>query len=530
MTTIQLPSQSQNNNVPKLGIAFLLVLMLVIVGFTQAQNMLRFPYFQDVEGTNVSNSWALLNTGELSPYTYAYENPPAGSFILTFWNAFLRGVSDLTTSIESGRMLMLGFHVLAAALIFGITFKIARSALAAIVATLIFSFSPLMTALGRQVLVENIMLVWLLAAFYLVLGDHRRLSHYLGSAFFFGLAALTDTSAMFFLPAMLIVIVMSAHQHHRRFASTLWITLSLILVAFFPIYAQMKQELFPQGWFLGGDFPHVSLVERIADRGPENGRFLNAGAGLESSIQEWINLDNMTSDPVVIYAGLIALALVLAIGWEVKRVRVLIPMAFFAAVYLLFGGQIFTSDALLFVPLLIICLGVVIGLVGSAIGSVFQNGFLRFVLALIVAVVCLYPFSAFYGQRLQAYTVDQVEGQMEAIEWVARNLPEDAVIVTDNYAFVQLRETHENTHHYWKVDTDPAVRFNVLNDNVCNIDYIIATPQVLADINGFGLDLMRRTYEQSQMLRTYDNNGWPVEIRQVSHQDCQLQQQEEATA
>jgi len=132
----------------------------------------------------------------------------------------------------------------------------------------------------------------------------------------------------------------------------------------------------------------------------------------------------------------------------------------------------------------------------------------------------LYPFWSFYSHRLDVYTENQVDGQIQAAEWAANNLPQDAVVVTDDYAFVWLRETHPNTQSYWRVDTDPAVKFTLLGDDVCNIDYVVATPQVFADIQTFDMELMRRTIEQSEVLMTYPNNGWPVEIRQVRKADC----------
>src|SRR4051794_27436625 len=64
---------------------FILAAVLVLVAVIQAQNMFNFPFQQDTEGTNTANAWALVNEGKLSPYTYAYEEPPAGAIVLAGW-------------------------------------------------------------------------------------------------------------------------------------------------------------------------------------------------------------------------------------------------------------------------------------------------------------------------------------------------------------------------------------------------------------------------------------------------------------
>lgn len=282
----------------------------------------------------------------------------------------------------------------------------------------------------------------------------------------------------------------------------------------------MKQELFPEGWLLGGDFPHVSLIEQIMDRGPETGRFLNMGSGLEESFDLWVNIANINADPILIYAGAISLVFVVLLALDNRSIRPLLAMVIMAGFKLVFGGQVFDSDALLILPFLALSVGIVVAAVSNFVGSSGSSGFVRFALSGVTVALLLYPFWIFYSNRTDIYTLDQVEGQMLAMEWINRNIPEDAVVITDNYAFVELRQTHPYTHHYWRVDTDPAIKYNFLSDDVCNIDYLLTTPQVFGDIDAFNMDLMRRAIEQSELLISYENNGWPIEIRQVRKKDC----------
>jgi 4-amino-4-deoxy-L-arabinose transferase-like glycosyltransferase len=494
---------------------FIIVAVAIVVFVIQSQNILQFPYYQDVEGTNLSNVWAIIRGEGLSPYAYTYDEPPLGSYLISGWAMATGGLDRFGTSLYSGRILMLIMHLFTLALVYSITRKVSGSDLAAIIATLILAFSPLAIGFQRRILLDNIMIVWLLASLYLMLGKDRTLVHYVLSAIFFSMAVLTKGAAIAFMPAMALIIMLHAHKNHRRFALWQWVAVALLLISFYPLYAQMRHELFPEGTFLGGDFPHVSLLERMAERGA-----LELGTGLEQSFNNWVNLENVTADPILVYGGFIATVFMVLISMDNKNYRPLVIMTVSYGLYLFMVREIYNSDIITLLPFLAINSGLVIG---GAVGLLYRHSpgiILKVGLSLALLAGVLYPFGIFYVNRLAVHTEDQVQGQFAALDWLREYAPQEAVIVTDNYAFVELRETFPNTHHYWRVDTDPAIKYNTLNDDLCNIDFVLTTPQVLADINSYALDLMRRTIEQSELLMTYNNNGWPVEIRQVRKQNC----------
>ena len=224
---------------------FILAALLLIVAFAQAENMFGFPYYHDEEGTHIANGWSVATQGRLSPYTYSYEDPFGGPIIMAAWDLIIGGPAAYGFPLNSGRILMLIMHVAATALIYLNAKKITRSEIASLVASLIFALSPLTTAMQRVVHMENIMVVWLLAALYLVVGENRTLMHYYASAFMLGLAFLTEESAIFFIPMFLYIVYSAADKQHRRFAVTLWLAIVVLVVSFYPMYAQMKEELFP---------------------------------------------------------------------------------------------------------------------------------------------------------------------------------------------------------------------------------------------------------------------------------------------
>jgi len=368
------------------------------------------------------------------------------------------------------------------------------------------------------------MLMWLLAATYSSVGPNRHLTHYLSSAIFFAVAVLCRGSALFFLPAFTFIITRNADPHHRRFAHSLWLTLSISFISIYPLYAAMRLELFPQGWWIfSGNYPHVSLYESLLDRGPDTGRFLDLGSNLMPSFNLWTNIGNAGADPLLVFGGLICAVFVVLLS--VKRVELRPIVALLAAysAYLLVGGRVVHSDAIPLLALLALCVGIFIAAVVRWLIKHTPNVVLKTVVGLVALTAMLYPFVAYYASVVYIYTNDQTTEQLEAISWVLEQLPEDSVVVADNYGFVELREDLPNAHYYWKVDTDPDITYTALDGDWCNIDYIVSTPQLLSDVETFELGLMSSALENSNLLRTYENNGWPVEIRRVSKQYCDVE-------
>lgn len=493
---------------------YIIALLVILVFAIQTQNIFNFPYYQDAEGTNMSNAWSILSGGDLSPYTYTYEEPPAGSLVLSLWLRVTGHLTAFNNVLESGRLFMLLIHLATIAAIYGITYKISESTVAAIIASLIFAFSPLAITYQRRILLDNIMIMWLLWSLYLVLGKNRTLMHYFASAIIFGLAAQTKIAALGLLPVMFLTILLQSDKSHRRFASYQWLLIALLIISFFPLYAQMRQELFPEGTLLGGDFPHVSLIEQFADRNA-----LEFGVGLTESFDNWVELSNPGADPVIIFGGLIATVFVFLLSLDNRSYRPALLMTVAYCFYLLFIRRVYTSDIVVLLPFLAINIGIVVGALMHLINKM-PNFVIKSVTGLIVFGVLMYPFYITYMSRTAVYTQNQVNGQFEAIEWIKQNVDKEAVIVVDNYAFVDLRTNFPGTHHYWRVDADPAIKFNLLDDDYCNIDYVLSTNQVTQDVNTFSLELVRRAIDNSELLFQYENNGWPVQLRQVNKANC----------
>jgi 4-amino-4-deoxy-L-arabinose transferase-like glycosyltransferase len=503
--------------------AILVTAIGLLAGVTLGYNIFYYPYFQDGEGANMAKAYSMIEEGSLSPYTYDYEEAPFGSLMLTAWTEVVGGLDAFGFSGNTGRVLMLIVHVATAMLIFGIVNKVTNSDLAATLAALIFVFSPLVIVLQRRVLLENMMLLWLMASVYSIVGPERHLTHYFISALFYALAVLTRGAAIFFLPAFVYIVGYTADGHHRIFARNLWLTMAVALISLYPLYAGMRLELFPQGWwFFSGDYPHVSLWERIIDRGPETGRFLNVGSGLLPSLELWTSLSNAGADPMLIYGGGILAIFVVLMSIEQKALRPIIALLMAYIVYLLIGGQVVHSDVTPLLPLLAMMTGIAIGGVVRWTINHVPNTFVKLAVGLVVLTLLTYPFVAFYSTMTYLYTSDQTTEQLVVIDWVRENVPEEDLIATDNFAFVELRDEFPNVHNYWKTHTDPDIQL-VLDYNWCSIDWIITSPQLLEDVQAFDMWMMKGAIENSFLLRTYENGGWPIEVRQVNKATCDVE-------
>jgi hypothetical protein len=191
-------------------------------------------------------------------------------------------------------------------------------------------------------------------------------------------------------------------------------------------------------------------------------------------------------------------------------------------VYLITLLRVFDTNIMPLLPLFAISIGVVLQTGALLLHKYVTDKTTRYGLYAVVAIPLFIVFTATYIQRSEIYSVNQVEEQIRATDWLRTHAEFESVIVTDNYAFVDLRETIPNTHYYWTVDNDPEVRNEVLQDNWCNIDFVLTTPQMLEDMDANRLRLIETAYINSTLLRSYENNGWPIEIREVNKRNCNI--------
>jgi hypothetical protein len=135
-----------------------------------------------------------------------------------------------------------------------------------------------------------------------------------------------------------------------------------------------------------------------------------------------------------------------------------------------------------------------------------------------VAALALLPFVPVYSSNI-VYTNDQTTAQEAAVEYVRANLPRDAFILIDNYAFLDFHDDFENAHYYWKVDGDPAIN-SIIEGKWCNVDYVLSTPQVVFDAYQQGLQIVRQSLDNSEIMASFFGDGRHYEVRRVIPDDA----------
>src|ERR1700737_3224778 len=146
---------------------FLLVLSLATGAATHGFNQFNYPLYITDEGIYIQQAWSVLREASLSPYTYFYDHAPVGWLVIAGWVAILPSqFQTFGNAIDTGRALMLVVHVTSTFLLYRVTARVSGRKAAAVLTAFLLNGSPLAIFYQRQVLLDNLMVMWLLLALY----------------------------------------------------------------------------------------------------------------------------------------------------------------------------------------------------------------------------------------------------------------------------------------------------------------------------------------------------------------------------
>lgn len=199
----------------------LVACLLMVVGFVHAWNMSGYPGFiTDDEGTYTAQAWAVLNRGALAHYAYTYDHPPLG-WILIAGYAWLTDAFDrVTPSVLVGREAMLLVNLVSCALLYVLARRLRLHRVAAGGAVLLFGLSPLAVHFHRMVFLDNLSVMWALAAFVLAAAPRRGRTAAGGCAACFAAAVLSKETALLLLPAVIWLLVQNTADRSAVDASS----------------------------------------------------------------------------------------------------------------------------------------------------------------------------------------------------------------------------------------------------------------------------------------------------------------------
>jgi 4-amino-4-deoxy-L-arabinose transferase-like glycosyltransferase len=536
--------------------AVIVVLSLAGTFVAHAYNMFNFPRYELDEGTYMSNAWAITQ-GLISPYPYGYGHPPLAWMQIAAWIQLSGGLFTFGNALNSGRVFMLFYAVGSALLVYLIVRRWSGSRSAALLALVIFSFSPLSITYQRQIFLDNVGIFWLLLSLYLLAVSNSRLLYLVLAAISFGIAVLSKEIFLLFFPTMLYAAWLHTTRFQRKFTLVPFIYVVIAVCSGFVLMAVLKGELFPYTWHLPWDtHPHLSMLDTFvgqAQRGQTGGSF-NDG---------WVTwLDN---DTLFIVLSVAAPLFNLVVGlWSRRRLLLYVllslpPLRYFNQtsrnklisrdatrvpdrnllisllaisfwLLLVRGGQVLSFYIIPLIPLVAINVAMALNTMLGWPGKLVRFDIVR-ALLLVIVILAVIPYDLketgfrFYQHPTSA--------QQQALIWIRANVPHNSFIVINSYLYLDLRvpggqgigdaAPYPHAEVYWNVAYDPELYQQALDNNPDRIDYIVADSEMLHDIQTYGgqMDIIKQAYDHSVQraeFRADDHNlQIVVGIYQVIH-------------
>jgi hypothetical protein len=481
-----------------------LAVVVTPVAIAHAWGMTRYPAFFDDEGTYVSQAYAVDKLHVLAPYTYWYDHPPLGWLLLGGWARIFSVFSPTSFSIAAARTLVLVLFVVSAVLVYGIARRLGvRRSLSAF-ATLLFGLSPLAIHYQRMVLLDNIALPWLLAAFFFALTPRRRLAAYAGSALCLAAAGLTKETFLLFVPAVMFAIWSTCPASTRRFAVAVFTALLVCTAGFYPLFAVLRGEL------LHGAH-HTSLIDgiRFQLERKGGGSLLAAGSGTRRLVDSWLDLDPiLLGFSVPLIPALLALPRLRALG---------IALALPVATALRPGGYVPAMYVIGVLPFAAIAIS---GLAEEAVRWARRDrrrfawaGRVIGALAAVALVAAPAALAApmWTKRDRQMLSANDVGATERAVDWLATHASPDSTLLVDDTVWTDLVQRgfqRDRTIWFYKLDLDPAVRMPWWR-----FDYVVRS-NILAG-NLYWLPRSTLVFDHSEPVAVFTTKDERIEIRRV---------------
>lgn len=485
------------------------VLLLAVSATVSGINMADYPQRFEDEGTYVSQAWAVKEKGELAHYTYWYDHPPAGWIQIAGHQLFTNALERYGSAIAGGREFMLLLHSATLVLLFALARRLGIGSVAAGLGVLAYGLSPLAVEFSRYVMLDNVALPWLLAAFLLALSPSRHLVAAIGAALCMAIAILSKETFVILLPVLLYALWRNGDRRNRRYQMAAFGVVFVMISGLYILYAVLKKELLPGNG-------HVSLLGSLYWQlfGREgSGSILVQGSGSHGLLNYWLNIDRFLLLAGVIslpfafiyrklhaaaFSLLINLALMLRSGYmPFPYVIVLLP---FSA--LVFAGVLHYA---VIAPLMA-RVSLIRRLISGAVA----------VLLTVVAVSLVAP--DWQAKLSVLTTVDQDESSRETIDWIAENVSRDNLLIVESALWTDLvQHGFDEPEPVWlyKTETDPEVAKEI--GSWKNIDYVILNGPTVGSA-GFNnaFPTVSQAIDNAELVREFGSDNQKLLIYKVN--------------
>jgi hypothetical protein len=474
--------------------------LVVTSAVVHAVNLTSAPQRLADEGDVVSRAWAVDNLHALGTGTYVYDHPPLGSLQLGAWS-WLTGAFDRGPSaVAAGRSAMVLVQVVSAALLWVLARRLGLPRWAAAVSSVLFGLSPLAVAVHRQVLLENLAVPWVLAAFVLACSPRQRLGALAASGACLGVAVLSSETVLLLVPALALQLWRATVPATRRVVLTVAGSLFVAVCGAFVIVAAARGQLLP-----GGGDP--SLVEgawhQLFGR-PATGSLLDAGSATRHTVSGWLGLD-----PVGPLLALVAAPVALV---AVPRLAPVAVGFLAVAAVVVRPGHVPGSLVAVLLPLG----ALLVAGVASHAWSRRPGGAVMVGAGVAVAVVAVVGLVSWAGDGWGLLR-DDADGPMrDATRWIVDNVPADQALIVDDAIWVDLVEAGADPARvtgYAALDADPDLggdRPRPWRDH----DVVVATEAFRAFPGGH--PRLAAAVRNSVVVEAFGSGSHRVEVRRLT--------------
>jgi hypothetical protein len=489
--------------------------LLVVCGLVHGINADGWPgRVNDDEGTYAAQAYAVQAWGRIAPYTYWYDHPFGGWLLIAGYTWVTGAFGRASTTVGAVRECMLVVHLVSVVLVYQVARRVGCRRGFAGVAVVLFSLGPVGLWYQRLAFLDNLVVVWVLAAMVAAASPRRSVAAAAGAGVCLGCAVWSKETAVLLAPGVYGLLVSRWDRRNRRFVHRAFLVLLGGVCGLYLVYAGVKGELLPGPG-------HVSLWAavrwQLLER-PGSGSLWQAGSGTRGLAMGW-----WRADPVLLGAGLVAA--VAALG--VRRLRMIGLVVVVLVVVLCRDGYTPYAYVTAVVPFLAVAVAGVLdallprrlsagsailpgvvpgpepaGVGGASAGPVpplalpaVRRGvrWARWVrpvrVGLVVGVLAVGELvlpARWLPVIHTAWTADDSRPSREATRWYREHVPAGMTVVTDDNIWTDLVRAGVRPAPIWfyKVDLDPAVQRR-LPHGWRDIDYVVmgaVPPATLRDL------------------------------------------------
>ena len=471
-----------------------LSVVLSAVAVVHTSGMITFPVRFDDEGTYVSQAWSFLTRGELSPYTYWYDHPPFGWMQLAAYFSLTGALDRAANTIAAGREAMLFAHLLSAGLLYVLARRLRLARPWAVLAVVLYSFSPLAMSMHRMVFLDNIAMPWLIGAFVLACTPRHRLAAYAGSALCFAAAVMSKETVLLLLPALLYQVWQNTDRTNHTYTWAVFGSVLVLTGVLYPVYALLSGELVPS-------VDRVSLVDAIRFQ------LTRDGGNAAETMANWLRLDHH-----LLLLGSLAAVPALA----VRRLRPFVLMAVIHAGAVLRPGYLPVPYAVaLILPAAVLIAGVLDALSNVRLAAPRLRTVATSLSVIAVLVIAGMAGPSWARGMQTAIRYDQDAPVRQTQEWLRTNVEPDARLLVDNSLWLDVVRAgfpERNVIWFYKLDLDPTGVGIDFPEGHRSFDYLVAS-EIVRD-SAEDLPEIRAALDNSSVVATFGDQE-PVEVRRI---------------